>query len=215
MSTFTTRWIALFFAAACSAAAPTLAQAPSATAQPANGAPPVVAPRASAAAAVSVPAGYVIGPDDLLAVMYWREKDLSADVAVRPDGKISLPLINDITAAGLTPEQLRVAVTEAASKFVEEPTVSVVVKTINSRKVFITGQVQKPGVYPLNAPTSVVQLIAMAGGVMEFADKEKIIVLRTEDGRQVAHPFNYKHVLSRRNLRQNIELRPGDTVVVP
>jgi len=102
-----------------------------------------------------------------LSIVYWREKDLSADVVVRPDGLISLPLLNDVNASGLTPEQLRVAISQGASKFVEEPTVSVVVKAINSRKVFITGQVAKPGPVPLGGPMTVLQLIAMAGGVAE------------------------------------------------
>jgi polysaccharide export outer membrane protein len=97
----------------------------------------------------------------------------------------------------------------------EDPNVSVVVKAINSRKVFITGQVAKPGVYPLTAATTVMQLIALAGGVHEFADSKKIIVMRTEKGQPVAYPFNYKDVLKRKNLKQNIELKPGDTVVVP
>ena len=97
----------------------------------------------------------------------------------------------------------------------EDPNVTVVVKAINSRRVYITGQVSKPGQYPLTAPTSVMQLIAMAGGLTEFADKKKIIIMRTENGKPVAYPFNYKDVLSRKNLKQNIELKPGDTVVVP
>ena len=166
-------------------------------------------------AGVTPPTGYIIGPDDQLSVVYWREKDMSADVVVRPDGLISLPLLNDIQASGLTPEQLRQAITQGATKFVEEPTVSVVVKAINSRKVFITGQVNKPGPYPLGAPTTVLQLITLAGGVAEYADKGKIIVLRNENGKQSTFRFNYQDVTKGKNLAQNIELRPGDTVVVP
>jgi polysaccharide biosynthesis/export protein len=176
---------------------------------------------AKAPAGVSLPAGvptppdYVIGPEDVLTVVFWREKDLSADAAVRPDGMISLPLLNDVQASGLTPEALRLQLTEAAAKFVTDPTVTVVVKEINSRKVFITGMVAKPGPYPLTAPTTVMQLLAMAGGVHEFADAKNISILRVENGRQVALRFNYRDVLRRRNLQQNIELQPGDTVVVP
>jgi polysaccharide export outer membrane protein len=166
-------------------------------------------------AGVTPPPGYVIGPDDQLSVVYWREKDMSADVVVRPDGLISLPLLNDVQASGLTPEQLRASITKGATKFVEEPTVSVVVKAINSRKVFITGQVAKPGPYPLGAPTNVLQLITLAGGVAEYADKDKIVVLRNENGKQTTFRFNYKDVTKGKNLAQNIELRPGDTVVVP
>jgi polysaccharide export outer membrane protein len=162
-----------------------------------------------------VPTGYVIGPDDVLAVVFWRDKDMSAEVTVRPDGKITLPLINEVQAAGQTPEQLRDTLQQAATKFLEDPTVSVVVKTINSRKVFITGQVAKPGAYSLSAPTTVMQLIAMAGGLLEFADSKNITIIRNENGKPTAYQFNYKDVVKRKNLKQNIELQPGDTVVVP
>lgn len=177
-------------------------------AAPTNGAPAIPA-------GAALPADYIIGPDDILTVIFWREKDLSGDVAVRPDGRISLPLLNDIDAAGLTPEQLRVRVTEAAEKLLEEPTVTVVVKAINSRRVFITGQVAKPGAYPLGGPMTIAQLITIAGGVAEYADSENITVLRTEKGKQVSIRFNYKDVKRGRKLEQNIELRPGDTVIVP
>ncbi len=168
-----------------------------------------------APAGTVVPGDYVIGPDDVLTIVFWREKDLSGDVAVRPDGKISLPLLNDIEAAGLTPEELRLRVTAAAEKLMEEPTVTVVVKQINSRKVFITGQVAKPGPYPLNGPTTVVQLLAIAGGVLEYADDKNIAIMRTENGRPVSLRFNYDQVKKRRNLEQNIQLKPGDTIIVP
>jgi len=173
------------------------------------------APKVPAAGGVEVPPGYVIGPEDVLSVVFWRDKDMSADVSVRPDGKITLPLINEIEAANLTPDQLREKLTSAASKFVEDPNVTVVVKAINSRKAFITGNVSKPGAYPLTAPTTVMQLIAMAGGLHEFADSKNIIITRLENGKQVAYSFNYKDFLKKKNLKQNIELKPGDTVVVP
>ena len=177
--------------------------------------PPAAAAAPGAPAGVSLPSGYVIGPEDQLSIVYWREKDLSADVVVRPDGLISLPLLNDVSASGLTPEQLRAAITQGASKFVEEPTVSVVVKAINSRKVFITGQVAKPGPFPLGGPMTVLQLIAMAGGVAEYANKSEIVVIRNENGKQSTFPFNYDQVIKRKSLTQNIELKPGDTVIVP
>jgi polysaccharide biosynthesis/export protein len=167
------------------------------------------------APAVPAPAGYVIGPDDVLQVLYWREKDVSAEVVVRPDGMISLPLLNDVKAAGLTPEQLRDSVNEAARKFFEDPNVTINIKAINSRKVFITGSVAKPGPYPLSAPTTVLQLISMAGGLTEFAKQKDISVMRTEGGKQLRFPFNYKEVAKGRDLKQNIELKPGDTVIVP
>ena len=179
---------------------------------------PTATPSAAAAASKAVvtpPPDYVIGPDDQLSVVFWRDKDLSGDVIVRPDGKISLPLLNDVQAAGLTPDQLRLEVTEQAKQFVEGPSATVVVRQINSRKVFVTGEVEKPGPYPLTAPTSVLQLISMAGGLKEYANSKKIVIMRTENGRQVSYPFNYKDIIERKNSAQNIELRPGDTVIVP
>ena len=183
--------------------------APQTPAQPTAGQPP------QAPAGVDVPAGYVIGADDVRVVVFWRDKDMSTEATVRPDGKITLPLINEIEAANLTPEQLREKITTAATKFIEDPNVSVVVKTINSRKVCITGMVSKPACYPLTGTTTVMQLIATAGGLQEFADSKNIIVTRNQGGKQVAFPFNYKDFLKRKNLKQNIELKPGDTVVVP
>ena len=202
-------------------AAPPVQAAPAAKpaaapATPLGQKPPSVAPApVQPAAGIPQPPGYVIGPDDVLQVLYWREKELSAEVTVRPDGMITLPLLNDVHALGLTPEQLRDRVSEAAARFIEDPSVNVVVKQINSRKVFITGQVAKPGAYPLTAPTTVLQLIAMAGGLSEFADQNGITIMRTENGKPLSLPFKYKDVVKRRNLRQNIELKPGDTVIVP
>ncbi len=175
-------------------------------------------PKASGAVAPSgAPTAddYVIGPDDVLAVVFWRDKDMSAEVAVRPDGKISLPVLNEVVASGLTAEQLRARITEAATKFVADPTVSVVVKAINSRKVFITGMVAKPGDYAIPGRTTVLQLIAMAGGLHEFADAKNISINRIENGRQLNLRFNYKDVSKGINLKQNIELKPGDTIIVP
>ena len=178
-------------------------------------------PAAAATAAVparpsTVAADYVIGADDVLSILFWRDKDLSApEVTVRPDGKVTLPLLNDMQAAGLTPDQLRDAIQIAAQKYVEDPNPTVIVKEIKSRKVFITGQVEKAGPYPLNAATTVLQLIAMAGGLREFADGKAISVMRTESGKPSVFEFNYQDVLKKRNLRQNIELKPGDVVVVP
>jgi polysaccharide export outer membrane protein len=173
-----------------------------------------VAPTSSAAPVAA--ANYVIGPDDILSVLFWRDKDLSADVVVRPDGKISLPLLNDVQAGGLTPAQLRDAIHSVAKQYVEDPSVTVVVKQINSRKLFITGQVEKPGPYPMSGPTTVLQLISMAGGLKEFTDGKRILVMRTDQsGRQTSFMFNYRQVTSGKNLAQNIELQPGDTVVVP
>jgi polysaccharide biosynthesis/export protein len=179
---------------------------------------PAAAPRAAGlgpVAAIAPPPEYVIGPNDTLSVLFWRDKDMSADVVVRPDGNITLPLLNDIRAAGLTPEQLRERILAEARRYIEDPSPTVVVKEINSRKVFITGLVEKPGPYSIAAPMTVLQLIAIAGGLKEFADDKKILVMRTDNGRQFAYTFDYRELLKGKNLRQNIELKPGDTVVVP
>lgn len=168
-----------------------------------------------APAGVTPPPGYVIGPEDVLGVLFWREPDMSVEVTVRPDGMITLPLINDFRAAGLSPEELRSQLTVAGAKYIADPIVTVNVKTINSRKVFIAGQVAKPGEYPLTAPTTVVQLIVVAGGLLEFAKSDKIQIIRTERGQQVPRSFNYKDVLKGKNLAQNITLQPGDTILVP
>jgi polysaccharide export outer membrane protein len=196
------RFLVAFAVLVCALAAPLQAQGPA-------------GPAASAAPADALPDGYVIGPDDVLTVTFWRDKDLSGDVVVRPDGKIALPLLNDIQAAGLTPEQLRDALVTSARRYVEDPTATVIVKQINSRKVFITGMVEKPGSYPLTASMTVIQLIALSGGLREFAKAEDIVVMRSNGGQQVAYPFNYREILKGRRLHQNIDLKPGDTVVVP
>lgn len=170
---------------------------------------------AASSAVPALPPDYVIGPDDVLSVVYWREKDMSADVTVRPDGKVALPLLNDIAAAGLTPDAFRDRVIEAARRFVESPNPTVMVKEVNSRKVFITGQVEKPGSYQLNNPMTVLQLIALAGGLKEFARGKNISVIRPDRGEPVTFRFNYQEALNRHNLQQNISLKPGDTVLVP
>jgi polysaccharide export outer membrane protein len=162
-----------------------------------------------------LPNDYVIGPEDVLTVVFWQDSDLSRDVVVRPDGHISLPLFNDVRAAGLTPEQLRDKLATQALRFVEDATVTVIVKEVRSPKVFITGEVMRPGLYPLNAPTTVLQLIATAGGLQEYARSGEINVVRTEAGRTTFLPFNYKEIMKKKNLQQNITLKAGDTVVVP
>lgn len=158
---------------------------------------------------------YRIGTGDVLMIVFWRESQLTADVLVRPDGKISLSLINDVDAAGLTPEQLRDRLVEAYAKFLPNPTITVGVRTINSRKVFIVGGVQRPGAYDLSEGMTVLQLISVAGGLREFISGQSIIIIRPEDGKQTVFRFNYLDMKSGTNLGQNIALKPGDTVVVP
>ena len=176
---------------------------------------PAVPNTSTAIAAADLPAGFVIGPNDVLSIVFWRDKDMSTDAAVRPDGKISLPLLNDVQAAGLTPAQLRDSLVAESKKYIADPNVTVVVKQINSRRVFITGEIGKPGTYVLSGPTTVLQLIALAGGVRDYADVKKIQIIRTENGKPVSHLFNYKDVMQGKNLQQNIELKPGDTVIIP
>lgn len=167
------------------------------------------------APAPAVSPDYVIGPTDVLSIVFWGDRDLSTEVTVRPDGKISLPLLNDVVAAGQTPEQLRHRLADAARRFVQSPVVTVVVRQVNNNRAFITGQVAHPGPYVLSGPTTVLQLIAMAGGFTEFAKKNEVLITRIENGTQVAFTFSYDDVVKRRDLRQNLILRAGDTVVVP
>lgn len=163
----------------------------------------------------ATPEDYVIGPGDVLGVQFWREAEMSGDVTVRPDGRITLPVIGEIQAAGLRPEALKDQILAAASKFMTDPNVAIVIRTINSRKVFITGRVTTPGAHLLVAPLTVLQAIALAGGLTEYADSKNITILRNENGEVRSLKFNYKDVSKGRNLSQNIQLLPGDTVVVP
>ena len=210
-------------AAQAPAAPQPAAPAPSPAAQPATPSPaparPVQTPPPAVAAAVAggvtPPDNYVIGVEDVLVILFWRDKDMSSEATVRPDGKITLPLINDVAAAGLTPDQLREKITKEAERFIEEPAASVIVKQINSRRVFITGEVEKPGPYNLTGPTTVLQLLSMAGGLREYAHRSDIVIMRMEAGKAVTFQFDYAAVAKRKKLQQNIELKPGDTILVP
>ena len=194
-------------------------QAPPSPAKPKEPAPPVrgsqAGPGSVATEAVKPPDDYIIGADDVLVIAFRNEKDMSAEVAVRPDGKITLQLINDVLAAGSTTDQLRQKLVVEAAKFIEDPSVTVIVKQINSRKVFIMGEIGKPGPYNLSSPMTVMQLIALAGGLRDFARRKEILIMRSEGGRQVTLPFDYTAVIKGAKLQQNIVLKPGDTIVVP
>jgi polysaccharide export outer membrane protein len=175
--------------------------------------------KANQAPAESVPksaAGpdYVIGADDNLHVSVWKEVDLTTSLPVRPDGKISLPLLNDVQAAGLTPMQLADSITEKLKKYIADPRVTVVVTAMNSRRIYVLGEVLHTGAVPLLPNMTVLQALATAG-FTQFANVKGIYVLRTENGKQVKLPFNYKQVVKGADPRQNIALKPGDTVVVP
>jgi polysaccharide export outer membrane protein len=157
---------------------------------------------------------YVIGPEDTLHVSVWKENDLTATLPVRPDGKISLPLLNDVQAAGLTPMQLADSVTEKLKKYVADPRVTVVVTAMNSQRIYVLGEVLHTGAMPLIPDMTVLQALASAG-FSQFANTKGIYVLRMENGKQQKLPFNYKQVIKGDSPAQNITLRPGDTIVVP
>lgn len=172
------------------------------------------AKQASAPAqAATTDASYKIGPQDVLRVDVWKETEISRSVPVRPDGKISLPLLNDVQASGLTAMELAGNIAEGLKKFINNPQVTVTVAEINSRRVYVTGEVTRPGAYPLLPNMTALQAITSASGFTQFANPKKIYVLRSESGKQVKHPFNYKAVLD--GKQDDIPLQPGDTIVVP
>ena len=159
---------------------------------------------------------YVIGQADVLDIDVWKEKEISRQIPVRPDGKISLPLIGEIQAAGLTPLQLQDFITQGLKAYIENPEVTVIVDSPVSHQFNIVGQVARPGSYPLTESMTVLDSIAEAGGFRDFAKETKIYVLRPAPGGiRVRIPFNYKKVIRGDDLQQNVELKPGDTIVVP
>jgi polysaccharide export outer membrane protein len=184
-----------------------------------QGVPPAVTNKQPAPPPPAPPPNYVIGPGDALTIKLWKQDEASGDVVVRPDGKITMPVGNDIVASGLTPDELKAKVTEEMKKFFEDPVVTIVVKQINSRVVYITGSVAKPGPYALTGPMTVLQLIAIAGGLAEFADKKNILLMSgsqmDKNGQPLSYKINYDDLSKGKNpAKNNIELRPGDTVIV-
>jgi polysaccharide export outer membrane protein len=171
------------------------------------------APATDAAAPASPLTGYRVGAEDELTISVWHEPELSQNVTVRPDGMITLPLLNDVKVAGLTTEEMQVLLTDKLKSVVNDPQVTVSVRAVKSRKVFLVGNVAKQGVYALDANKTVMELLVEAGGLGPFAKKGSIYVLRTENGKQVRIPFDYKKALSGKGGL--IELKPGDMVVVP
>src|SRR5229473_592709 len=157
---------------------------------------------------------YVIGADDTLHISVWKEPDLTVSLPVRPDGKISLPLLNDISAAGLTPMQLKDSITEKLKKYIADTRVTVVVTAMNSRRIFVTGEVVHTGAMPLLPNMTMLQALS-AAGFTQFANVKGIYLLRTENGKQERLPFNYKEVIKGNHPEQNIVLKPCDTVVAP
>jgi len=158
------------------------------------------------------PNTYVIGAEDVLRILVWREPDLSGQYLVRPDGMITLPLLKqDIQASGLTPKRLEEQITKAYEEFVTKPSVTVSVASVNSKKYFIIGGVNRPGQYPLVVPTTVLQAIAIAGGLREFADSRNIVIMRGPK----RFKFNYRDVIRGRSMIQNIYLESGDIITIP
>jgi polysaccharide export outer membrane protein len=177
----------------------------------------VPAPASAAPAPARIgesPDAFRIGPEDVLDVQVWKNEELSRVVPVRPDGMISLPLVNDIRAAGLTAVELRQAITQRLSEYVPSPEVSVMVREVHSVKVAVLGAVRMPGHYEVNSSATVLELIARAQGLTEFADRGRIVVMRQNGAQTTRIPFNYRKV-AEGSEQDNFYVRPGDIIVVP
>jgi polysaccharide export outer membrane protein len=180
--------------------------------------PPIAAtasPKATPTAQTAADADYKIGPQDVLRVDVWKEPDISRTVPVRPDGKISLPLLNDVQAAGLTSTELSKVIHDGLTKYITSPQVTVTVSEINSRRVYCTGEVTRPGALSLLPNMTALQALSSCGGFTQFAKLKGIYILRVEEGKQVKHPFNYKEVVKGNKPEDNILLEAGDVIVVP
>ena len=159
---------------------------------------------------------YTIGPQDVLAINVWKEPEISRTVPVRPDGKISLPLVGDILASGHTPVQLKREIAERLKNYLSDPEVTVIVQSVNSRRFNVVGGVASPGTYDLTKRMTVLDAIAQAGGPVDFAKVKKIYILRLlKNGERLRILFNYKQVIKGKNFHQNVDLEPGDTIVIP
>lgn len=158
---------------------------------------------------------YKIGAEDVLKVDVWKEPDITRQVTVRPDGKISLPLLDDVQALGLTALELSHVIRDGLKQYITEPQVTVTVIEINSRRVYVTGEVMRPGAYPMLPNMTVLQVLSSCGGFTQFANTKKIYILRMQEGKQVKIPVNYKSLVSGRNPEENVVLQTGDTIVVP
>lgn len=192
--------------------------------KPATGAtparPPADAPAGSAATAAVPPAAaevsprYIIGADDSINVLVWKEPGFSGSFPVRPDGMISIPLVGDLAAAGLTPMQLGTDITARLGKYITDPNVTVTVLAVNSKRIFLLGEVQHIGAMPLTPDMTPLQAISAAGGLTPYANARHIYILRGEQGKQQKIRFDYKKAIKDGN-QQGVSLRPGDTIVVP
>ena len=158
---------------------------------------------------------YVIGPMDILEIQVWKEPDFSRQVLVRPDGKITLPLVGDIPASGMNTMGLKALLSEKLENFVSNPEVTVIVLDSRSKNFYIIGKINRPGTYPLNPDMTVLQAISVAGGLAEWADKDSIRIIRKSGGKDEILPFDYEKVISGERLEQNILLKPNDTIIIP
>lgn len=163
------------------------------------------------AAAPVDPRTYIIGIQDVIAIRVWRERELSGDFVVRPDGKISMPLAGEIEADGITPDQLKTRIVEALTNFMNRPEVTLEVRQVNSKRFFITGEINRPGAFVVISPISVLEAISNAGGLKDFANGKKIVIMRGNERLK----FNYKEVIKGKNMEQNILLQPGDHLIIP
>jgi polysaccharide export outer membrane protein len=201
--------MALFFSILSCAVA--LAQSPGSNLKPPDSSPDA----SKSELAATRPQKYLVGEADVLNVNVWKEPEITQTVVVRTDGYISMPLINEIKVSGMTPVQIQDLIAHKLQAYLTNPQVTVTVTEIRSKRAYITGEVARPGGYSLNTETTVLQLIAQAGGLTAFAKRDDITVLRLENGKQQRLPFHYKEVVQGKRSDQNITLQPGDTVVVP
>jgi len=164
---------------------------------------------------IPVKSEFYLGPEDLLEILVWNDESLSKQVVVRPDGKISFPLIGDILVQGRTVEEVRKEIESKIRVYVPDAPLAIMVIRVSSPKVYVVGKVAKPGVYIMGEPVRIIQALAIAGGITTFSDSDDILVIRNENGKQKIMEFDYSEVSNGKKLGQNIYLKPGDTVVVP
>lgn len=167
------------------------------------------------AIAESDPSLYLIGPGDLLNIYVWKEPELTRDITVMPDGRVTFPLIGEIVAAGKTVTELKESISKMIEKYVTAPEVTVIVRESRSRRIYTIGKVNRPGPYPLDPGMTVLQALSTAGGFAEWADEKNVLIIRRDGDKEIQLPFNYKAFISGNNLDQNILLKSNDTIVVP
>jgi polysaccharide export outer membrane protein len=161
------------------------------------------------------PADYIVGPNDILSIFVWKEPDLTQEIIVMPDGRITFPMAGEVMARGKTVMELQYQITEKLSDYLTAPEVTVILRESRSRWIYTIGQVNHPGPYVLEPDTSVLQALSMAGGFAEWADQKQILIVRRQDNKELFFLFNYKEYISGKNLEQNILLQPNDTIIVP